>query len=409
MIVFKCISCGSRLRVSDDKAGKRGKCPKCNMMVRVPRSQQEADATEAHRQEVRARKMNEHRKLGEYRQSDAGDGDIFTDVVGEVLSNSPAWRSPVSRQEVPQPSPEASSQEPPPADEAEHDAADAPPPGDPDTAGTPPSDDPDEQPEAPDPEVLRRSAEAPSAPPMSWPVESAPSGATESSQPGSDLDALAQAALAVRTNDPAPDEAPAGRAEAAQSQEEPPAEDVPQGAGVVRLGTAAVKGSHGLLALLLLLVVAAAVVGVVGWRNREHTWRFRDAITRCLPSVKFSSDGAGGKALPGCLTGKILLCNESGGPCSLRARPNPRLVARSADEVGTVIFIRRNDDVPEAGTFRVMGKPPVRPPVGYEMCAVDVASGRRVCAETVVAADDKQAVEALYRLIDRCLRRRPPG
>lgn len=36
MIVFKCHACGTSLRVSDDKAGGKGKCPKCSAKVTVP-------------------------------------------------------------------------------------------------------------------------------------------------------------------------------------------------------------------------------------------------------------------------------------------------------------------------------------------------------------------------------------
>ena len=36
MIQFRCQGCGTGIRVSDDKAGKRGRCPKCSAIVRVP-------------------------------------------------------------------------------------------------------------------------------------------------------------------------------------------------------------------------------------------------------------------------------------------------------------------------------------------------------------------------------------
>ena len=36
MIVFACASCGKRLRVGDDRAGKRGKCPTCGQKTRIP-------------------------------------------------------------------------------------------------------------------------------------------------------------------------------------------------------------------------------------------------------------------------------------------------------------------------------------------------------------------------------------
>lgn len=36
MITLKCISCGATLRVPDDKAGKKGKCPNCRDVITVP-------------------------------------------------------------------------------------------------------------------------------------------------------------------------------------------------------------------------------------------------------------------------------------------------------------------------------------------------------------------------------------
>jgi len=36
MIRFTCQTCGARIRVGDDKAGKSGKCPRCRAGVRVP-------------------------------------------------------------------------------------------------------------------------------------------------------------------------------------------------------------------------------------------------------------------------------------------------------------------------------------------------------------------------------------
>lgn len=41
MIIVDCSSCGSRLRVSDDKAGRRGKCPKCQAILTIPLQSQE--------------------------------------------------------------------------------------------------------------------------------------------------------------------------------------------------------------------------------------------------------------------------------------------------------------------------------------------------------------------------------
>jgi serine/threonine protein kinase len=37
MIVFACASCGKRLKVGDDRAGKRGKCPGCGQKTSIPR------------------------------------------------------------------------------------------------------------------------------------------------------------------------------------------------------------------------------------------------------------------------------------------------------------------------------------------------------------------------------------
>jgi DNA-directed RNA polymerase subunit RPC12/RpoP len=36
MIEFKCSECGKQLRVNDDAAGKKGKCPQCGAMIVVP-------------------------------------------------------------------------------------------------------------------------------------------------------------------------------------------------------------------------------------------------------------------------------------------------------------------------------------------------------------------------------------
>ncbi len=393
MIVFKCMSCGSRLRVGDDKAGKRGKCPKCGTMLRVPRTQQDVEAGEAHRAVLRVRKLDEQRRR------ETGDDDIFNDVMGELLSGRPVRKSPgrhdpqrdalgVDRQvsaevaapeapaeQVPSPPAETPEQVPAPADQADGARGD-------------------------DAEALRRSAEAPSAPPMSWPAEPAAPQAADDAPPPSDLDALAQAARAVRTPDPTEDD------ETTSQPPELPDGDFPQVAEPLPPGTAPVKGSHGLLALLVVLAVVAAVAGTMVWRHRRHTWQFRNVIARCLPSVRFPTDGTALAAVPGSLAGKVLLCNASGGPCSLRIGPDPRIAARSAVEVGTVVFVRRNDNVPKAWRFRVMGRRPAHPPVGYELCAVDVPSRRLVCADTVVGADDTQAVEALHRLVGRCVRRR---
>lgn len=425
MIVFKCIACSSRLRVSEDKAGKRGKCPSCSMMVRVPRSQVEADTADAHRAVVQARKLSEqqHRR-------DADD-DIFGQVVGEVLSGRPVRKSPVRHdpkrdalgvdavgpRSAPAESPPPDAPEPPgeapAADEADHEAFPLPSPGAPAEASDPVT--PDEPAEASDPDALRRSAEAPSAPPMSWPAE--PADPADASEPPSDLDALARA---VRT--PRPRRAPASagedstaslsdygqtvadRAETGEDMPETPARQADPSARDAREVGVTVKGNSGLLSLLVLLVVVAGVLGLVGWRIREHVWRFRQPITRCLPSVAFLADAEGQRATPGCLAGGILLCDEFGAPCPLTISLDPLLVARAPGQVGTVVFIRRKDDAPRARAFRVMGSLPARPPVCYELCAVDAASGRRVCVDAVVAADEDQALQDLRRLIERSAR-----
>ena len=325
------------MQVADDKAGKRGKCPKCALMVRVPQSQAGAETAEAHRVLLRT--------VGGSMPSQRDDDDFFGDVVTEVLSASAARRAPAGA-------------DPPPA--------------------TPPAGAEGPLPPA-DPEALRLSAEAPSAPPMSWPASASPSGATGQ-------------AVAAQTT------APGKSADSGEDSADP---DSPEATAA----TAGAKGGHGLWAMLGVLVVSAGVVGVVAWQNWQHVSRFSDAITRCLPNAAFPTDGARPRAMPGCLTGKVLLCNASGGPCPPGLLPNWRLVATSAEQVGTVIFIRRNDHAPEAQAFRVMGRRPARPAAAYEMCAVDARSGRRICADTVVAADKEKALEALCRLINTCVRR----
>jgi hypothetical protein len=42
MIEFKCSECGKQLRVKDDAAGKKGKCPQCGVTLEVPTPQEDA-------------------------------------------------------------------------------------------------------------------------------------------------------------------------------------------------------------------------------------------------------------------------------------------------------------------------------------------------------------------------------
>lgn len=243
-----------------------------------------------------------------------------------------------------------------------------------------------------DPEAAHRSAEAPSAPPMSWPVESPPLHRIDGRDAVSDLGASPLVAVAAEDDaGPGPEGPAAGGADTPLALLEPAA-------------TAGVRGAHGLLGLLAMLIVVMGVVGLVAWRNWEHARRFSDVITHCLPSVAFPADGIDNRAIPKGLRGKVLLCDEFGGPYSLRQWPDSRILAPSADQAGSVIFVRRNDHAPGARTFRVGGRVPPRAPVGYEMCAVDVRSGRRICAAVVFGADDILAVEALCRLIEISVR-----
>ncbi|HMF11559.1 MAG TPA: serine/threonine-protein kinase [Gemmataceae bacterium] len=43
MIAFSCASCGKRLKVGDDRAGKRGKCPSCGQKTRIPQPESSAN------------------------------------------------------------------------------------------------------------------------------------------------------------------------------------------------------------------------------------------------------------------------------------------------------------------------------------------------------------------------------
>lgn len=46
MIAFKCSSCGHRLRVSEKHAGRKGRCPKCSTLLRVPSPDSETPQAE---------------------------------------------------------------------------------------------------------------------------------------------------------------------------------------------------------------------------------------------------------------------------------------------------------------------------------------------------------------------------
>ena len=118
----------------------------------------------------------------------------------------------------------------------------------------------------------------------------------------------------------------------------------------------------------------------------------------------FDSPGDGSHARTGAMTGKILLCNDMGGPCPVPLVFDEGLIARSADQVGTVIFIRRNDKTPQTRTFRKGERVFATAPVGYELCAVDVKSNQRICTVAVTGENAAQATEKLYRLIKRCVR-----
>ncbi len=47
MIEFKCSECGKKLKVAGDAAGKRGKCPQCGAMLRVPARDRPAALSQA--------------------------------------------------------------------------------------------------------------------------------------------------------------------------------------------------------------------------------------------------------------------------------------------------------------------------------------------------------------------------
>ena len=418
MITFKCFSCGATLRVSDEKAGKRGKCPRCTLMVRVPQSQAEANAAEAHRAARRARMINPPKTEEE--------DDLFDNVVSEVLGSTrmrapstpsvaPSQTSPAPkvlgaapidarRDVVTQAMAVARAESAPTAEVVEPDQADKAPALD------------ETQPaaghDAPDAEMMRQSAEVPSAPPMSWPVEKTQADA----KGASDLDALVRAAQDSPTRIAAADPAgardeggvaavlngagPAGERKPRRDRPaRPPGTVAPVGAG-----TTSIRGSHGLGAMSVLFVVALGVLALVGWRNWEHTWNFSAVITRCLPEASFDDPDAPNQARTGSMTGKVLLCNDMGGPCPVPLSLSDDVIARSADQVGTVIFIRRNDEVRQTRAFRKGERILARAPAGYEMCAVDVTSGKRICTVSVGAENTARAVEKLYWLIKRCVR-----
>ena len=69
-----------------------------------------------------------------------------------------------------------------------------------------------------------------------------------------------------------------------------------------------------------------------------------------------------------------------------------------------MIFIRRNDKMPQTWTFRKGERIFANAPVGYELCAVDVTSNRRICTVAVTGENAARASEALYWLIKRCVR-----
>src|SRR5262245_32570639 len=52
MIAFACANCGKRLKVADDRAGKRGKCPSCGQKTSIPRSVASAGANGGARQKA---------------------------------------------------------------------------------------------------------------------------------------------------------------------------------------------------------------------------------------------------------------------------------------------------------------------------------------------------------------------
>lgn len=156
-----------------------------------------------------------------------------------------------------------------------------------------------------------------------------------------------------------------------------------------------------MLALLVLLVVAVCTVGWVVWRNWEHTWDFSVAISRCRPAMTFLARAGEPKA--GSLTGKVLLCNELGGPSAVTSATDSDLVATSIDKVKAVIFVRSNDRTPQARALQRNGRILAAAPVGYDICAVDFDTRKVLWTATVGAEDEGRAVEALYGLIRRCM------
>jgi len=374
-------------------------------MVRVPQSQVEANAAEAHRAARRAR-MIDPPKTDQ-------DDDLFNNVVNEVIGSA-RMRTP-----VPRPAPSQTSPAPKVLGAAPIDprrdvvtqamdvarAEPAPTAPDDDDAATAEvvEDDQAAAHDAHDAEAMRQSAEAPSAPPMSWPAEK-----TEADDgPPSDLDALVHAAqqspAPIAAADAVSDE---GELSAVNRRRPDRPDRPPLVITPVGQATASVRGAHGLLGMAVLLLVVVGALAMVGWRNWEHTWNFSGVITRCLPAVSFVSPGDPNEARIGSMKGKILLCNEAGGRCSAPLAFSDDLTATRVDQVGTVIFIRRNDDTLLTQAFREGGRAFAHAPAGYEMCAVDVTSGKRICTVAVAAGNAEEAAERLYWLIKRCVR--PP-
>jgi len=225
-------------------------------------------------------------------------------------------------------------------------------------------------------ETVSVASRASSAPPMSWPTEASQTPRAPGAAPH-----------------PAPTAPPAPA---------PPAPPAAAQAPTTPASTASVRGSHGLLALLVVLLVAVATVGWVGWRNWEHTWNFSTVITLCRPAMTFQARPREPES--GSLRGKVLVCNELGGPSPVTSTGNGDLVATSVNEVKAVIFVRRNDQTSQARAFRRSGRILAAAPVGYEICAVDVDTRQVLWTATVGAEDEGRAAEALYGLIRRCTR-----
>jgi len=232
--------------------------------------------------------------------------------------------------------------------------------------------DPAPAPASPGTEGVSVAANAVSAPPMSWPTEASQTPAPRPTAP--------------RGQPFAP---PAGAAPASAPHPAAPS------------ATASVRGSHGALALLVLLVVAVGTVSWVGWRSWKHTWGYSSVITLCRPAVTFAASA--GEPQANSLRGKVVVCNEIGAPSAVTSATDADLLATSATEVKAVIFVRRNDQTPQAKAFQVSGRILAVAPVGYEVCAVDVDTRHTLWTATVGAEDEPRAARALYGLIRRCM------